>query len=290
MADPGARNLGSIRTGASPGPQPGFMLHNIGGVSAYVQSITFSGPNAAEFGTVQVQRVSAPGTGSAGVAPVTFTPPFIFLAGSRAEVKIVPAFQSIGQKLATAVITYRDVRNTTQTVQVALQATAVTPLMNVLPTTVYFYATPGPQGYAQSQRAAILTNDGPLPFQRTALTIEGPAAANFRLLRGEYGMGASDLTQPLTIESGAGEIYRMGYYPTATGSREATLRIDTNEGQMTVALRGACDQGCQQPPPPPQLNPPLELPPAVVKITYPKVKIRKDKLKKPKPVAAPARD
>jgi hypothetical protein len=105
-------------------------------------------------------------------------------------------------------------------------------------------------------------------------------------------MGASDLSQPLTIESGAAEIYRMGYYPTATGSREATLRIDTNEGQMTVALRGACDQGCQQPPPPPQVNPSPELPPAVVKITYPKVKIRKDKLAKPKsvPVAPAARD
>lgn len=280
MADPGGRDLGSIRTGQTTVPQPGFMLYNIGSVSAWVESITLTGANAAEFGTVQIQRVSAPGTGSSSAAPATFSAPFIFLAGSRAEVKLLPAFQTMGLKRADAVITSRDVRNVPQSIRVALQATAVTPLMNVLPATVYFYARPGSGGFASAQRAAILTNDGPVAFQRTGVTIEGPHAAEFRVLGGEYGVGASDLSHPLTVESGGAEFYRMGFYPTTTGTREATLRIDTNEGQMYVALRGACDQGCQQPPVI-QINeppPPVALVP--VKVVYPKVKIRK--LKQPK--------
>ena len=287
MADPGGRDLGSIRTGPSTASQPGFMLHNIGSVSAYVESITLTGRNAAEFGSVQLQRVSAPGSGIAGAAPATFSAPFIFLAGSRVEARVLPAFQTIGEKQADVVITARDVRNVPQTIRVALQATAVSPLINVLPATVYLYATPGLNGYASARRAAIMTNDGPIAFQRTGVHIDGPNAAEFRVLAGEYGLGASDLSRPLTIGSGEAEIYRVGFFPTGTSTREATLRIDTNEGQLSIALRGACDEGCQQPPAPPQLEPGPEVPTAAVKITYPKVKIRKGTLKKPKP-AVPA--
>jgi hypothetical protein len=285
MADPGARDLGSVRTGPSNTPFQGFMLHNIGSVSAYVESVTLVGRDAAEFGSVQLQRVSVPGSGAAGAAPATFTAPFIFLAGSRAEVRLLPAFQTIGEKLADVVITSRDVRNVPQSIRVALHAYAVSPAIGVLPATVYFYAQPGVNGYASAQRAALMSNDGPIAFQRTGVHIDGPNASEFRVLAGEYGLGASNLAQPLTLAPGESEIYRMGFYPTGTGAREATLRIDTNEGQVAVALRGACYEGCQQPPPPITVHEGPELPAVPVKITYPKVKIRKLK-KAPAPVPA----
>ncbi len=275
LANPGVRHLGMIRTGATTTPQPGFDLHNFGSVSAYVESISFEGRDASEFGTIQVRRVSAPGSGAVSAVTTAFTAPFIFLAGSRAEVNVMPAFRTMGQKQAQAVIVFRDVRNAAQTLRVALQATAVTPLINVLPTTVYFYAQPGANGAASAMRAALMTNDGPIAFQRNGVSVDGPNASEFRLLGSEYGTSASSSSQPLTVASGAAEIYRFGFYPAAQGIREATFRIDTNEGQLLIALRGVCDQGCQQPPPPAQVREPPIVVKTPVKITYPKVRIRK---------------
>jgi hypothetical protein len=270
LGEPAGRNLGQIRTGPAGASLPTFTLRNYSRLSVWVDSITFRGRDAAEFGTPDLQRSGAAAGTDSLLAPLTMP------AGSTLQLNVRPAFRAVGVKQADMAIRFHDVTNRSNTLYLALEASAVAPFMSVLPAQVHFYASPGASGHAQAQRAALLSNDGPVPFQRLNTRIVGTHASDFRVLQGEYGVGHSDLSQPLTITSGSAEIYRMGFYPTVPGDREATLLIETTEGTQSVGLHGHCNEHCDHPAPSPSVTEP-PVPSVTVGSKKPKVILRSRK-------------
>lgn len=268
LADPGGRNLGSVRTGSS-GSHSVFVLQNFGVMAAWIDSIVPVGANAAEFGSVQIRRMPSTTT-AAATAPAPITPPFFLRGGSSVAVEVTPSFQTAGEKRTDLVVTYKDIRRTPQTLRVAVMANAVSPQINALPPQVSFYlqsSSPAPH----LERGALMTNDGGVAVVRQGVSITGPNAADFRVLRAEYGLGNSDLSQQLTMDPGNAEIYRLAFYPLVAGDRHATLNIHTNEGDLSIALFGRCTGDCSQPLPrqaKPKLNEPvLRSPLTTIKLT-----------------------
>ncbi|MDH3587860.1 MAG: hypothetical protein OEQ74_00510 [Gammaproteobacteria bacterium] len=272
MAAPATRDLGMLRTGLTPDTQDGFMLQSLGAASVRVESITLQGPDAGGFGTPQIiQRGSS------------VTTPFVVSRGSPAEIRLQPNFQLIGRKTAQLLVSYRGIRNAPGSIGMGLAAQVASPSVIPFPENLNFNAVPGPTGHAQALRAALLINGGAVTFRRTGTSIVGPQADSFRVLRGEFGTGASDLTQPQTIGPGESELYRLAFYPNTSGDSRATLLIDTNEGQVSVNLFGFCQEGCFRPPEltaeePPRLPFPVHEGPLV----FPKLKVKPGGLGKDK--------
>ena len=90
-----------------------------------------------------------------------------------------------------------------------------------------------------------MTNIGTAPLTRQRITLEGPAAQDFEVLRGEHGLALSDLAQPLSIDGGDAEVYRLRFTPSVAGDRRAVLRLHTSEGDVSAELLGQCQGACQ---------------------------------------------
>jgi len=262
---PASKDLGEVRVGAASAPLNAVRLQNWGPASVWIESIAMAGRDAAELGAARAYRVANPPTPAAAAAAPMIATPFILRSGSAANIAVLPVVQSMGRKEGQIVVTYRDAVAGAHQIMAGVAVNGVSPIIHVLPQTVYFYAQPGAYGYARAERAAILTNDGPIPFVRNRVTISGAHAGEFRILRAEYGLGASDASQAQTIESGAAEVYRFGFFPIASGMRTAVATVETNEGNLTINLQGSCDQSCSQPPQWQNDNP--QLPPVTVKQT-----------------------
>ena len=283
IAEPPARDLGSVRTGPASS-RSGFTVRNFGVGSVWIDSVQLVGGDAQEFGAPILHRGAA-GASSAGT-PISA--PLILRSSSVFSVVFEPAFQSLGQKNSQLVVTYRNIDGSSSDIRTQLYADAVSPAIKLQPAHLILNAVPGtgPLGSASAMRAALLTNFGPIPFDRTGVSISGPQASGFRVLAAEIGRTNSSLVQPQTVGPGESEVYRVGFYPHQVGDSSATLTVHTNEGDVSLQMEGHCQQGCEQPPDM-TVEPPRELPPVTTtRIVYPKLTIktgvfgRKDKTTK----------
>jgi hypothetical protein len=276
-ADPPSGDLGLIRESASSGAQPVFTLTSVGWLPVQVQRITLTGTDAAEFGSLSASRLilrAAPPGGSGLVSPrpprsgaalgtpasnppslietrVPVAVPFFLDSGTQAEIDVTPSFKTAGLKQAQLVITFADVRGIPETLTLPIEANSVTPEVTVAPQELHFQLTWSANSGTAVQRAALFANDGIPPIVRKSAAIAGPDSQDFMLVESQYGLAASDPTQPLTIPSGQSEVYRVGFHPSAAGDRQAVLTISSDAGNFTIPLLGHCDGTCRQPPPAP---------------------------------------
>lgn len=247
LAEPAARDLGSERTGSPPTPRTGFTLRNFGVISAWIDSVAIEGRDATEFAPPRIRRpgsslVAAPGD------PPPISAPFVLRAGSTVEIDVTPQPVIAGRKEASLAINYRDVMRQTRTLRTGIVYSGISPYVNVMPQTVYFHTSPSTPGPAMVERAFLIANDGSASFERRGISISGPQAAEFRLVRIEAGLAATASVVPSTIASGASEVYRLRFRPTAAGVRTASVSVETSEGVVHVALQGFCEERCTQPP------------------------------------------
>jgi len=272
MGTPGAIDLGSQRSGQQSSPAQSFLVSNYGVSSLWVQSVDAVGGNAAEFGTPLIYRVTSSGTPTG--APITA--PLVLRGGSRFGIRLQPIFQNIGTKQTEVVVSFTDVRNTSQNIRLWVEAQSVSPSIHLQPANLVFNAIPGAGrfGGATARRAALLTNDGPVTFQRIGFTFSGPDAAEFRVLAAAYGLTLSDGSQPQTLGPGEDEVYRLGYFPPKVGESNAFLTVHTTEGDVRIQLHGWCEQSCEQPPEL-AIDPPRALPPVTkADVIYPRIKVK----------------
>lgn len=251
LAEPPARDLGSIPKGQPALVHQGFFVRNSGIATVSIESVEFVNNDAAEFGTPLIYHAVPPaGATTPSTAPTPLAAPIALLAGSAVEVKIQPMFQSAGRKRTQVVVHYRGIRNTPQSISMPVIAEAVSPFVRVMPENVYFNATPTSAllGAAQAQRAVLIENAGSVAYERTGASISGPQASSFRVLSSQLGLTPSDPSQPAAIGPGNAETFRLGFFPQAVGESHAVLTILTSEGQSAVNLIGYCVEHCRQPP------------------------------------------
>jgi hypothetical protein len=263
MANPPAHDFGLVRTHLQATSLPAFTVQSIGTLAAQIQNVELIGRDAAEFGAAQIHPffLRSPRSPAVGQPLPTLTPPFFVQAGSSIAIDLTPSFQTAGIKQAQLRITFEDVQQTPHTLILPVTATAVTPLVNIEPQQLVFVIPQNSSSFSLD-RAMYMSNDAALAFTRQSLSISGPESGDFRIDGSEHGVTPSDLSQPLTLNPGDSETYRLGFYPSAPGDRYATLTINTSEGSFTVPLSGHCDGTCRQPPPPPtyRVPPPPEHP------------------------------
>ena len=242
LADPASRDLGVVRTGANSTEYPVFTLRNASHLAAWIDSIVLTGADAAEFGTVTVLASAA----LASNPPATRAPPVLLPGDSALTVGLAPSFNSIGDKHAVLTVTYEDLRVAPQTLSVNVKATAATPMIDMIPSQLSFYTQSDSGPAPHVERNALLANAGVLPIVRQTVSIVGPDASDFAIIRSFFGSSPSDLSQPFTIESGLAEGYTIGFYPSATGQRRASLLIHTSGGDAVAPLTGTCEGDCRQ--------------------------------------------
>ncbi|NKI36337.1 choice-of-anchor D domain-containing protein [Wenzhouxiangella sp. XN79A] len=94
-----------------------------------------------------------------------------------------------------------------------------------------------PIGQPPADRIVTLGNSGDFELQVDALTITGPAAADFELVAGQDGCSGS------AVEPGNACGFTVRFSPTGPGVRRAELRLDSNEpeGPRFIELRGTRD-------------------------------------------------
>jgi hypothetical protein len=288
-ADPPSSDLGLIRDKTSSVPQRVFTLSSVGVLPVQIQSLALAGPDAAEFESVSASRLilrlassGGPGlphqprpggaAGSSGSSVPTLVEssvpvavPFFLDSGAQAEIDVVPAFKTVGRKQAQLVITFADVRGNAQTLTLPIQANIVTPEFTLVPQELDFQLRWSATSGTAVQRAALFANEGILPITRTSASISGADGHDFLIVNSQYGLAESDPTQPITIQSGQSEAYRIGFYPSAAGDRHATLTISTDAGTLTMPLSGHCDGLCRQPAPAPTYH--VKTPPPAAAVT-----------------------
>jgi len=245
-AEPAAGDLGLTPTGGPSQPNvPAFVLHNEGALVQRIDRVTVSGRDAAEFGTAILSSVQSSRSGSSASVPAVGLPVTI-RAGTSVLVELTPQFRTMGEKQAEITVCFEDLRHIPRTIRVPLTAVAVSPLIDVVPRQLVFY-TEGTTAWSvpSVERSVVLTNIGTAPFTRQRLTLEGPAAQDFEVLKGEHGLAPSDLAQPLRIDGGDAEVYRLRFTPSVAGDRRAVLRLHTSEGEVSAQLIGQCQGACQ---------------------------------------------
>jgi hypothetical protein len=212
-------------------------------LAAWIDSIVLSGADAAEFGAPNVLASEA----LASNPPASLAPPVLLASNSALTVGLVPSFSSIGDKHAVMTVTYEDLRGTPQTLSVNVKATAATPTIVLIPSQLGFYTQSDNGPAPHVERNAVLANAGVLPIVRQTVSIVGPDASDFSIVRSLLGSSTpSDLSQPLTMQSGDTELYTVGFYPSTTGRRDASLLIHTSGGDAAVPLIGDCEGDCRQ--------------------------------------------
>jgi len=94
-----------------------------------------------------------------------------------------------------------------------------------------------PIGQPPADRIVTLGNSGDFELQVDALTITGPAAADFELVAGQDGCSGS------AVDPGNACGFTVRFSPTGPGVRRAELRLDSNEpdGSRIVELSGTRD-------------------------------------------------
>jgi hypothetical protein len=217
-------------------------LRNPSLLAAWVDSIVLSGADAAEFGTVNVLASEA----FTNNPPATLAPPVLLASNSALTVGLVPSFSSIGDKHAVMTVTYEDLRGTPQTLSVNVKATAATPTIVLIPSQLGFYTQSDNGPAPHVERNALLANAGVLPIVRQTVSIVGPEASDFSIVRSFFGSSPSDLSQPFTIQPGLIEGYTIGFYPSTTGQRHASLIVHTSDGDAVAPLTGDCEGECRQ--------------------------------------------
>ena len=231
VAAPMSRDIGEQRVGPGAALGPLFTLRNFGATNSWIDHILLDGRNAAEFGTVELRQVSSQ-------PPELLSVPFVLRPASSVDISLTPAFSTAGEKIATLVIAFRDVRNQQGTLTLGLKAHALSPSLYLLPEQLIFTLSSSTR---LIERAAILSNDGGLPFERRTLSITGSGRDHFRIL------GYPFLAHPQTIGPGASETYYFLYVPQSEGDHQARIVIDTSEGQTGIDLFGTCHEDCEPP-------------------------------------------
>ncbi|MCH5375276.1 MAG: hypothetical protein JJ992_14995, partial [Planctomycetes bacterium] len=117
-AAPASRDLGTLRVSVQPPAIDAFQVENFGVTAVRVQSITLTGPHAAEFGQA---------TTSVG------DPPFNLAGGDDFAIRLQPLFTSMSRKNATAEVGFVDHFGRAGRIAMSVMATAVEPAVITLP-------------------------------------------------------------------------------------------------------------------------------------------------------------
>ncbi len=236
MLEPPGTDLGMARVDQPNAPKYAAMLRNADTFSTRILSIRVEGQDASAFGGVRVRR---PGDST----PLTL--PLILAPGTSVEVDVTPVPVRYGIHEAALVVESADIRAPRQLIQSTLRMAAVSADVRIVPERVNFFVNPQVAGPAQAEAAFALINVGGVPIERRGVTIGGPHAADFSIVRTETGFSTStDTTVPLAIAPGDGETYRLRFRPQAAGTRLASVVVQTSEGTASVLLTGDCRERC----------------------------------------------
>lgn len=189
--------FGQVRVGASASIP--LTLRNDGTEPLLVSALSLSGAGAAAF---QLAGASAPLTLAPGASqPLTlaFTPPSSGPWAGRLELASDDPL--------------------TPTRQVALTGEGVQPVVSLAPATLDF----GGQlvGRASAPRLVTLTNTGSAPLSLSALTLTGPASADFSLVTAPV--------LPTTVAVGASLSLEVTLTAAAVGARSAMLNVQSDD-------------------------------------------------------------
>ena len=194
--------FGSQRQGV-PSAALVLTLSNAGNDALAVTSAALSGANAADYTVLPPASSSVP-------------------AGGAASWQVVFRPLHTGASAATLLFT-----TDAGSASVALSGAGVFPAPAPAPAALAF----GPQGTGTTSPAQTLTlrNDGDASLQFSAYSFGGAAPGDFEV---------TPASGPVQIAAGQSAQWTVRFKPSASGARAAVLLLDTDAGELSVALSG----------------------------------------------------
>jgi hypothetical protein len=181
----------------TPAATKSVSIQNTGETALIVSTVTFSGANAANFGT-------------------TTTFPLTVAPGTTAQVVLAFTPSAVGARSGRATIQSNDAL--TPTAQVDLTGVGTSPVISVLPLTINFgdvrTATTSPA------KTTTITNTGNGPLTITAATLGGADAGKFAL---------AAVALPVTLAANGTATLSLTFAPTTVAGHVATLTITSND-------------------------------------------------------------
>lgn len=252
MVRPPASDFGDVQADRQPLFEDVFSLHNVGQGAIRLTDVRLEGADAADY-----EIVPDPST----------------LVGTRVgmgdtldlDVRFVSTNRHQGRREATLRVSAEDVQGRPMTVRAHLRATVVDWIFEAVHSPFLFlrHTTQHPwDDTRQWQKPLLVLNLGAFDMPRQQITITGPGAAHWSILRerSEY-LPPADYVPWINgeapprehvVESGGAEILYVVYHPDVPYLRgvhhapdEAEIRIQVEDGEYRIPLVGYCVEQCR---------------------------------------------
>jgi MYXO-CTERM domain-containing protein len=186
-------------------------VSNAGDGTLTISGLTFTGTNAADFGT-------------------TTTFPVMIAAGSSASIALTFTAGGAGTRSGKVTLATND--PTMATHDVALSGTGLAPMLTVSTTTIAFGDTR--VGTTSASKTVLISNTGSASLTVNALTLGGRDASKFMVTQENL---------PLVFGAGAQLSLNLTYAPDVVGMHMGTLTIGSNDPAMPLAVVNLSGQG-----------------------------------------------
>jgi len=246
---PAVADVGDFRVASTPAFGNVFRVDNFGQGNLQIQSIALEGPDASAFRFSRLPKL-----------------PYALRPGASTVIGVSAAAgsQHFGRREARVRIRARDAAGAVADVYGVLLGNAVDWIFDTLhPSFTFLRDTlQQPEEVAEWQKPLLIFNDGSAPMPRGQITITGPDAVQFSVVRStsEYLDPASyvpwvDGEQPpaaATLKPGTSESLVVVYHPKTTGVRtlaygpdEAEIRVRVGDVDYGMPVQGWCVGSCR---------------------------------------------
>ncbi|HEV2813291.1 MAG TPA: choice-of-anchor D domain-containing protein [Solirubrobacteraceae bacterium] len=215
---PDSLTFGSLDIDDPPTATQTSTVTNAGTETVDLDAVTLGGADPTHFGQV---------TGQAGdcTAATTLT------AGQTCELRLRFDPSTMGAKAATATV-----ESNAADVSVTLAGTGIQTLLTRAPDSLAFGSLDIDDPPTATQTSTV-TNSGSEPVDLDGVAVTGDDA-HFQRLTSE----ATDCTAATTLTAGQTCAVRVRFDPSTTGVKAATVTVDSNAADVTVALSGTGTQ------------------------------------------------
>jgi len=249
---PAANDFGDVRADTGPEFQDVFTVHNWGQGRITLTEVELQGPDAGMFEIL--------GGGGAIVGRQLDTGDSLSVG-----VRVVGSSLHYGRREASLRVVAADLQGRSMSVRGELRATVVDWIFEAVHQPFHFLRSTGQDPWddvQQWQKALLITNAGWVDMPRTRITITGPGAEHFSVVRAESEHLAPEDYVPWirgeepprenAIAPGSSELFYVVYHPDVPyprtlqhGDDRADLRFLVGEAEYRIPVAGTCVGTCQ---------------------------------------------
>ena len=252
MVRPAASDFGDVDADRQPLFENVFEVQNWGQGAIRVTGVALEGSNAVDF-EIQPDPAKLVGTRIEMGATLSL------------DVRVVSDSRHHGRREARLRISAEDIQGRPMSVRANLRATVVDWIFNAVHTPFVFFRHTAQHPWddtRQWQKALLLVNSGAMDMPRQQITITGPGAAHWSVVRetSEYlppadyvpWIWGEEPPRERTVVPGGSELLWVLYHPSVPylrslqhGPDEAEIRIQVDDAEYRIPLVGHCVDRCE---------------------------------------------